>query len=394
MSSKIPPLMNRMRSLIATPSVSSVNADLNMGNRPVIDLLASWLEDLGMRVELVEVPSRPGDANLIATLGQGPGGLVLSGHTDTVPCDERLWNFDPFTGTEQDNRLYGLGSADMKSFIAMAIEAAGRFRADDLEHPLILLATADEESGMSGARALVQAGRPKARFAIIGEPTGLRPIRMHKGMMMEAIRLTGRSGHSSDPALGVNALEGMHRVLGEILVWRQELQARHHNPLFAVPGPTVNLGRIHGGDNPNRICGACELQIDLRPLPGMDMQALRDELGQRLRTVLVDSGLELEVASLFAGTPPFQTAEDSPIIQAAEKISGYSADSVAFGTEAPYLTQLGMDTAVMGPGHIEQAHQPDEYLPLDSVQPCVEMLTALIRRFCQDPDGRVSRATP
>jgi len=376
---------------VATPSVSSTNPDLDMGNRPVIDLLASWLESLGMQVELLDVPGRPNDANLIATMGQGPGGLVLSGHTDTVPFDEQLWNFDPFGAEEKDSRLYGLGSADMKSFLAMAIEAASRFRARDLKHPLILLATSDEESGMSGARALVQAGRPQARFAIIGEPTGLRPIRMHKGMMMEAIRLTGQSGHSSDPSLGNNALEGMHRVLGEILAWRQELQQRHSNPLFAVPVPTVNLGHIHGGDNPNRICGACELHIDMRPLPGMDMQALRDELSSRLERLLIDSGLELEVARLVAGTPAFETDTNSAIVHAAEKISGYQADSVAFGTEAPYLTQLGMDTVVMGPGFIDQAHQPDEYLPLDSVDPCVNMLAAFIDRFCCDTDARIGQ---
>lgn len=380
--------MDRIRSLVATPSVSSINADLDMGNRPVIDLLASWLETLDMNVELIDVPGRPNDANLIATMGQGPGGLVLSGHTDTVPFDEALWNFDPFGAEENDNRLYGLGSADMKSFLAMAIEAASRFRARDLKQPLIVLATSDEESGMSGARALVQAGRPKARFAIIGEPTSLRPIRMHKGMMMEAIRLTGQSGHSSDPSLGNNALEGMHRVLGEILAWRQDLQRHHSNALFAVPVPTVNLGHVHGGDNPNRICGACELHIDMRPLPGMDMQALRDELSSRLQHVLMGSGLELEVARLFAGTPAFETDRNSAIVRAAEKISGYQADSVAFGTEAPYLAQLGMDTLVMGPGSIDQAHQPDEYLPLNSINPCVDMLAAFIDKFCCTADAR------
>ncbi len=390
----LPPLMDRIRQLIATPSVSSVNPALDLGNRKVVELLAGWLEDLGMTVELLEVPGRPQDANLLAVLGQGPGGLVLSGHTDTVPCDEALWNSDPFGARESDQRLYGLGSADMKSFLSLAIEAVSRYQATDLKHPLFLLATADEESGMSGARALVQAGRPKARFAVIGEPTGLRPIRMHKGMMMEAIHLSGRSGHSSDPALGVNALEGMHKVLSEILAWRDELQTRYRNPLFAVPVPTLNLGHIHGGDNPNRICGACELHIDLRPLPGMDMEALRGELGQRLATTLDGSGLELQIERLIPGTPALETAPDSPIVRAAESISGYSAGSVAFGTEAPYLTQLGIDTVVIGPGHIEQAHQPDEYLPLDSIAPCVEMLDTLIRRFCVEGDAQPAEGAP
>ena len=157
-----------------------------------------------------------------------------------------------------------------------AIRTAARgLRAADLTAPLILLATADEESSMDGAHLLVEQQRPRAAHAIIGEPTGLRPVRMHKGIAMEAIRLKGRSGHSSDPALGVNALDGMHQALDELITWRSELQARYRNPLFAVEVPTVNLGHIHGGDNPNRICAECELHFDIRPLPGMDLEELR-----------------------------------------------------------------------------------------------------------------------
>jgi acetylornithine deacetylase len=140
----------------------------------------------------------------------------------------------------------------------------------------VILATANEEiAAWSGARALAAAGQPLGRHALIGEPTGLKPVRMHKGILMEAIRIEGRSGHSSDPALGASALEGMHRVIGELLQWRAELQARYRNPLFAVETPTLNLGHIHGGDNPNRICADCELHIDIRPLPGMALAELR-----------------------------------------------------------------------------------------------------------------------
>lgn len=368
--------------LIAAPSMSSVSPEFDTTNREVIDLLADWLERLGFAVEVLPLRTQPHKANLIATLGKGPGGLVLAGHTDTVPYDEGRWNHDPFRLIEQDNRLYGLGTSDMKGFFALAIEAARDFRAEQLTEPLIILATADEESSMDGAQALVELGRPKARYAVIGEPTGLRPVNAHKGIMMEAIRLTGRSGHSSDPSLGVNALEGMYRVIGDLLAWREELQAGHRAPQFSVPVPTLNLGHIHGGDNPNRICGACELHFDLRPVPGMELDELRDTLNERLHRLLGDSPLGWEVNSLFHGTPPMHTPNTSAIVQAAEKLTGHDSEAVAFCTEGPYLTQLGMETLILGPGDIAQAHQPDEYLALDRLTPTVDLLKQLITRFC------------
>ena len=382
MPSTAPKLLDMIGALIAAPSVSSVSPQFDQGNRAVIELLATWLDDLGFQVEVQPLAIHPDKANLIATLGGGGGGLVLAGHTDTVPCDAELWNSDPFRLTERDQKLYGLGTSDMKAFLALAIEAARRFDASRFNAPLTLVATADEESSMAGALALVEAGRALGRHAIIGEPTGLRPIRTHKGIMMEAIRVRGRSGHSSDPALGNSALEGMHQVLGEILTWRTELQQRYRNPLFKVPVPTLNLGHIHGGDNPNRICGACELHIDLRPLPGMDLDELRGELERRLVQRLAGSGLALQVERLFAGTPAMETPAGAPIVEAGERLTGYPAEAVAFGTEGPYFNELGMDTLILGPGDIEQAHQPDEYLRLDRLDPTLDLLEKMIGEFC------------
>ncbi len=381
----VPPVIDMIAQLVALPSMSSVNPAFDTGNRPVVELLAAWLEGLGFAVEVVPLPQRPDKANLIATLGRGPGGLVLAGHTDTVPYDEGRWHHDPFRLHEEGRRLYGLGTSDMKAFLALAVEAVRGLRAEALRAPMIVLATADEESSMAGARELVCMGRPKARWAVIGEPTGLRPVRMHKGIMMETIRVHGRAGHSSDPALGASALEGMHRVIGALLSWRGELQARHRNERFRVPVPTLNLGRIHGGDNPNRICGECVLDIDLRPLPGLDLDALREEMGERLQRAVAEcgiTGLRLETAPLFPGLPAFETAADAKIVQAAEELTGCSAEAVAFGTEGPYLQQLGMDAVVLGPGDVAQAHQPDEYLALDRLSPTVQLLRELIRRFC------------
>lgn len=375
-----PDLRHMLGDLIAIPSVSCTDPDLDQGNRGVIDQLADWLSELGFACEIMEVA--PGKANLIATLGTGPGGLVLAGHTDTVPYDQGRWRFNPFRLTEADGKLYGLGTADMKGFFPLAIEAARDFLDTPLKAPLIILATCDEECSMAGARALVDAGRPKARFAVIGEPTSLKPLRMHKGVMMERVVIEGRSGHSSDPALGANALEAMQAVMGELLAFRTELQAKYRNPAFTVPVPTLNLGCIHGGDNPNRICPHCELQFDLRPLPGMVMDELREQIRARVAPLAPRHNVSIAVDPIFAGTPSMETPADSPLVRAVEKLTGHPAEAAAFGTEGPFFRQLGMDALIFGPGGIEQAHQPDEFIRLDSINPTVDLLRKLIREFC------------
>lgn len=209
---------------------------------------------------------------------------------------------------------------------------------------------------------------------------------MHKGILMEAIRLEGRSGHSSNPALGASALEGMHQVIGELLRWRTELQARYRNPLFEVDVPTLNLGRIHGGDNPNRICADCELHIDIRPLPGMALAELRDVLHQRLGHLLSDGELKLSFEPLFPGIEALETPAAAAIVQAAEDLTGAPAGVVGFGTEGPYFNALGMETVILGPGSVDCAHQPDEFLPLATLQPTLDLLRGLIGQFCVEPE--------
>ncbi len=266
--SKLPDLETRISQLIGEPSISSPDPRHDQSNLGVIHRLAEWAETLGFTVSID--PVGPHKANLIARLGASrcediEGGLILSGHTDTVPCDPSLWSSDPFSAAWRDDRIYGLGSCDMKAFFALALEAASRFRKEDLQRPLVLLGTADEESSMSGARQLLDQQQRLGRRAIIGEPTGLRPIRMHKGVLMESITVRGQSGHSSNPALGANAIIGMQQVLYDLLAFQEELKARYRNPAFTVDYPTLNLGAIHGGDSPNRICGHCETLIDIRP---------------------------------------------------------------------------------------------------------------------------------
>ncbi|WP_344799591.1 acetylornithine deacetylase [Litoribacillus peritrichatus] len=379
---KLPALIDRMSTLIALPSVSCTHPDMDMSNLPVIEALADWFERMGFAIEIQHVPNQPGKANLIATLGSGPGGLVLSGHTDTVPFNENRWNSNPLKLDQRDNKLYGLGTCDMKGFFSVVIEAVLPYLDKPLQQPLIVLATADEESSMSGARALAQQGYPKARYAVIGEPTSLKPIHMHKGIMMEVVRIQGKAGHSSNPDLGNNALEAMHSVMGELISFRQELASNYQNADFQVSVPTLNLGCIHGGDNPNRICGHCELQYDLRALPGMSNDDLRESIRQRLIPLGEQFNVKLTSEALFDGVPSFASEKTSEMVQLAEKLTGHDSEAVAFATEAPFLQQMGMDTIVLGPGSIDQAHQPDEFMALDQINPMVDVLRGMIENFC------------
>ncbi|MGI9343369.1 MAG: acetylornithine deacetylase [Gammaproteobacteria bacterium] len=375
-------LLTHITELIRLPSISSFSPDWDMSNRPVVDYLAERLADRGFRIEIQAVAEEPGKANLIATLGRGDGGLVLSGHTDTVPFDDGKWSSDPFVATEREGRLYGLGTADMKSFFALAMAASEGLTDSDLTAPLILLATADEETSMAGAKALAAAGGLGARYAVIGEPTNFTPVRLHKGILMERIRVDGRSGHSGDPGQGSSALEGMHAVIRELLDWRAELQHAHRDDAFPVPVTTLNLGRIAGGDNPNRICGACELDVDLRMLPGMTVKDMRSTMRTRVANALADTDLTGDFEVLFDGIDPLATPAESKLVRAAEELTGAESRGVVYGTEGPILTALGMDVVILGPGSIDQAHQPDEFLSLNGLQNGVGVLRAMIERFC------------
>jgi acetylornithine deacetylase len=379
-------LVRHIADLIGIPSVSGFLPEWDLSNRPVVDYLATELESRGFHIDIQEISGHPGKVNLIATLGRGDGGLILAGHTDTVPYDDGLWSSDPFKLSERDNRLYGLGTADMKSFFALAMAAGDGIRESDLKAPLIILATADEETSMSGAKALVSGGGLTARYAIIGEPTMLRPVRTHKGIFMERIRVEGQGGHSGDPGRGNSALEGMHRVMRDLLDWRDELQGAQQNHAFSVPFSTLNLGRIAGGDNPNRICRACELDIDLRMLPGMRVTQLRHELREKVNNALAGSGLSVEFDVLFDGVDPLETPAESKLVKVAESLTGVDSSGVVFGTEGPLLAQLGAEVVILGPGSIDQAHQPDEYLAVANIQPAVEILREMIERFCLAPD--------
>lgn len=379
----LPSQTDMLRRLVGTPSVSATDPRFDQSNRGVVDLIADWAEALGFDVRVRPVPGVSGKFNLVAKLGRGGGGLVLSGHTDTVPYNAERWTDDPFELTARDGKLYGLGSADMKGFFAAALHAVSRVDPKSLAHPVWLLGTADEESTMAGARALADEGGALGDYAIIGEPTGLAPIHKHKGVFYVRVSVGGLAGHASNPSRGVNAIEGLHRVLGALETWRDGLEARFRDDEFEVPGPTLNFGRIVSGDSNNRIPDHGTLDIDMRLLPGMvpnDVLAeLRDEATRALRSG--SWSIDVEATGFYDA---FGGPTNSGFRDAVESLCGCSARTALFGTEAPYLAQLGLQTLVLGAGDIGVAHRPDEYVTMAEIERATDLYEQLIRRYCTD----------
>lgn len=384
MSTKTPELETMLNQLIGHPSVSSARENLDMSNRQVIDELANWLGDLGFTIQVQPLIEDGSKANLIARIGEKEteGGLIFSGHTDTVPCDENLWHSDPFEATRTDIGFRGLGATDMKGFFAVLLSTLAETPLNKLKAPLTLVATADEESSFGGARVLNEIDFATGAKVIIGEPTDLKPVALHKGIMMESIRVAGVAGHSSNPALGINALEVMGEVLHELLQFRTELQSKYRHEGFSIPVPTLNPGCIHGGDNPNRICSKCELQFDLRSIPGMNSDELRGEIDRRMEVLAKRWNTTIERVSLLEPVDAFEQKLDSDLVRDLQRICNDSAKAVAFATEAPFYQQLGLDTLVLGPGSIDQAHQANEYISFEQIERGCSIYREVIHKYC------------
>lgn len=378
----LPDLKTSFAELIATPSISALESQLDMSNHGVVQLLHNWFSDLGFQCQSDVVPDTREKHNFVATLGSGTGGLLLAGHTDTVPYDEGRWQHDPFALTEQNNKWYGLGTCDMKGFFALVVEALKTLPLDQFKRPLYILASADEETTMNGAKAFAKAKSIAPDYAIIGEPTGLKPVYMHKGHLAQGIRVTGRSGHSSDPANGLNAIEIMHQVIGQLLKLKQHLADNYLENAFSVPYPTMNLGHVHGGDAANRICGCCDLHLDIRPLPGLAIEELEQLIIQYLAPVNSQYPGAINVAQLYPPSEPFAGNKDNSWSQLVAKLSEQQPEVVNYATEAPYINQLGCQTLVLGPGSIAQAHQPDEFIDTVYLDKTVALLKQLIYQAC------------
>ncbi len=379
---QLPNFTQSLSQLIACSSISSTQASWDQGNREVIQLLATWFEQLGFSVEIQQVPSTDNKFNLLAKLGDGEGGLLLAGHSDTVPFDENSWLSNPHELLNQDDKFFGLGTCDMKGFFAFIMQACKGLNAKLLKKPLYVLATADEETTMAGARFFSQSQAIKPDVAIIGEPTNLVPVFMHKGHMSHRINVQGQSGHSSKPNLGINAIEIMYQVIGELISLKEKFNLNYKNEAFDVPAPTLNLGAISGGDNANRICGQCHLDLDLRSLPGMSDDELLSWLSEALKPLAEKYPGRISLNELHPSSPSFEQKKTSGLIDIAEEISGHCCCAVNYATEAPFIQQLGCQTIVMGPGSIDQAHQPNEFLAHSEIDKTEHMLTKMIQHYC------------
>jgi acetylornithine deacetylase len=348
----------------------------------IIQLLASWFEKLGFNIDIQAVPETRNKYNLLAKLGSGEGGLLLAGHSDTVPFDENRWSSDPFEIIDKDNKFYGLGTCDMKGFFAFILQVCKKLPANNLKKPLYILATADEETTMAGARFFTEKQTTKPDVAIIGEPTNLVPVVMHKGHMSHRITIHGKSGHSSKPSLGVNAIEIMYQAIGQLIALKEKLALNYNNQAFDVTAPTLNLGAIKGGDNANRICGQCELDIDMRSLPGMTDEELILLLSEALEPLAVKYPGRVNFSELHPSSPSFEQEHNSELVTLAQEISGHQCCAVNYATEAPFIQQLGCQTIVLGPGSIDQAHQPNEFLAHNEIGKTEEILVKMIQRYC------------
>jgi len=378
----LPNFTTALQELIASPSISSTQESWDQENKEIIHLLSGWFETLGFSITIQKVPNTRNKYNMLAKMGSGEGGLLLAGHSDTVPFDENKWQSDPFSIVEKDNKFFGLGTCDMKGFFAFILQACKNIDPKKIKKPLYILATADEETTMAGARFFTQSQDIKPDVAIIGEPTSLVPVVMHKGHMSHRISIEGQSGHSSKPSLGINAIEIMYQVIGPLISLKEQLTMNYQNTEFDVASPTLNFGAIKGGDNANRICGHCDLDIDMRSLPGMTDNELITCLTDTLKPLAEKYPGRIVVNELHPSSPSFEQLQPSTLIDSAERFSGHKCCAVNYATEAPFIQQLGCQTIVMGPGSIDQAHQPDEFLAHSEIDKTEKILVKMIQRYC------------
>ena len=327
-------------------------------------------------------------ANLFATVGEGkPAGVIVSGHTDTVPWDGQDWSLDPLSAEVKEGRLYGRGSADMKGFIGLAVAQVPACLAADLPFAVHLAFSYDEEVGCFGAPRLIadlreRGIRPLA--CIVGEPTGMMPALAHKGVYRWRCCIKGRAAHSSLTPQSVNAIEVGARVVGKLTDMAERW--RDQGPTYAgfdVPYSTGSVGVIEGGIADNVVPEDCRFHYEFRNLPGADVEKMQAEvrayaesLEPAMRAVAPEAGIRFET---ICETPAFLARDDDPAVLLARRLVEAEATTlVAFGTEAGLFQKAGIPTVVCGPGHIAQAHQADEYVALDQLAAGERFLQALM----------------
>lgn len=361
-------------------------------NLPLIALVEEELTRLGVTFHRCPDPTGT-KANLIATIpaadGSRDGGVVLSGHTDVVPVDGQRWTSDPFTPVVRDGRLYGRGACDMKGFLAVVLAALPDLVAATLSEPVHLAFSYDEELGCIGGDQIVKdfAGLGLSpRVALIGEPTSMRVIAAHKSVNLALIEVTGLAVHSSLKPRGVNAIEHAARIVTAISELGDEYaRSGARDEAYDVPHTTIGINLIQGGIASNTVADHCALEADFRTIAADDPLVVLDQIraiasaeDERMRSAYPgrDVGVRVTTKSLVPG---LESSLDGLAAQLAEALGGVAGgDKVAYGTEAGQFSGAGMDAVVVGPGSIEQAHGPDEYVELSQLALCDEMLAALV----------------
>jgi acetylornithine deacetylase len=362
-----------------------------LSNLPLADFVSDYLDRPAVRVE--QMRSQDGaKTNLIIRAGpdrEDGEGLTLSGHMDVVPADEAEWRSAPFALTRAGETYVGRGAADMKGFLALAINRLARLDPGRLRRPLALLLTYDEEVGTLGARQFAERRDEAPALpldVIIGEPTCLRVVRLHKGMIRLQLAFRGRAAHSGYPHLGRNAIEPAARAIGALAALRVALETErpaHGEHFPEVPYPALNVGLVNGGSAVNVIPDRCTVQISIRLLPEMKAE----EMAGRVRAAVADAlpGEPFELTSL--GESPAMMLDERAALhgELCAMVGQQSTESVAFATDAGWLQTVGFRCAVFGPGSIEVAHRPNEFLPIAEFERAGDLLDDIIRRRCLAP---------
>jgi acetylornithine deacetylase len=373
-------------SLSLAQQLIRINTVSSNSNLPLIELAADHLRTLGVDVRLTFNADKT-KANLLATVGVGkPSGLILSGHTDTVPWDGQDWTLDPLGAEVRDGKLYGRGSADMKGFIACALSQAKLYLESDLPYAIHYALSYDEEVGCFGVKELIadmkDAGMTPLA-CVVGEPTSMVPAIAHKGVYRWRCCVRGKEAHSSLTPSSVNAIEEAAKIISQIRGMADHW--REHEPRyegFDVPFSTASVGQFQGGIADNVVPRDAWFHYEFRDLPTADVNlmqkrvvALIESAQIAMKNVANDAGFRLEE---ICAIPSFLGSDDLPVTRLAKQLSGESKSTlVAFGTEAGLFKQAGIDTVVCGPGSIVQAHQPDEYVSLEQLARCEAFLQGL-----------------
>jgi len=367
------------QSLLMAQTLVRMNTVSAYSNLELIDFAQSHLAALGVRSRITYNAERT-KANLFATLGEGkPAGVIVSGHTDTVPWDGQDWSVDPLSAVVRNERLYGRGSADMKSFIAVALSNARRFLESDSPFAVHFAFSYEEEIGCFGVKELIADMRDagiKPLACIVGEPTSMVPAIAHKGVYRYKCCVRGKEAHSSLTPKSVNAIEMAARVIGKVRDMAEGFErSEPRYEGFDVPFSTASVGQFHGGIADNVVPRDAEFRYEFRDLPTADAGKMQAEvvayagsLEPAMKKVAPDAGFSFET---ICEIPSFLGSANDPITLLAQRLASEERTTlVAFGTEAGLFKNAGIPTVVCGPGSIEQAHQPDEYVSLEQLARC------------------------